>query len=417
MTPETVYELRVTTDNIPNPSFSLSPVRWSGGTNGLWYIGTANQVWPNGVYDFTIFIDGIAKGTASIIIGGTPTNSPTISDIVFGLSDFDGTPLGNGYVLPTGNVASARFIYRDMENGMEWVARWFYEGNEVFRTPPDIWRDDTDGAKTISIQDPNGLLPGRYRLELYVENRLTGTSDFTIAGAARGAFPEVFTDTHFASADSIEAAITAPANSNFTNNIDTLYALFDWTRIAQNTRVIVRWSVDGEVFFQSPISWNRAESGENFVITLERSGGLPDGTYQIDLFIGQIQLASAEAVVGIGQLPIDRFAQSTGIRLQGRILDADTRQGIDGVTFVLISEDYSVADFVWDNEQVYDLATTDRNGNFQFNRLLEISTEDNSVPYSAVISAKGYIPIEADGIVVNEETENPLSIVIYMTRE
>ncbi|HEX2621366.1 MAG TPA: serine protease, partial [Phototrophicaceae bacterium] len=41
MTPETVYEMLVTIRGIPAPAFSLSPVRWSGGERGLWYIGTS----------------------------------------------------------------------------------------------------------------------------------------------------------------------------------------------------------------------------------------------------------------------------------------------------------------------------------------------------------------------------------------
>ena len=40
MTAESVYELRVTRDGIPDTTFSLPPVRWSGRESGLWYIGS-----------------------------------------------------------------------------------------------------------------------------------------------------------------------------------------------------------------------------------------------------------------------------------------------------------------------------------------------------------------------------------------
>ena len=60
MTPETVYEVRVTIDGIPTPDVSLAPVRWSGGERGLWYIGSSGQVLPNGVYEFTLVINAIA---------------------------------------------------------------------------------------------------------------------------------------------------------------------------------------------------------------------------------------------------------------------------------------------------------------------------------------------------------------------
>jgi len=412
MTPETIYEVRVTTDDVPNPTFSLAPVRWNGGRSGVWHFGISGQPWPNGIYDFTVFIDGVARNTASIVIGGAPTDAPQISDIVFGLSDLDGTPLGNGYVLPTGTTASARFVYRNMVDGSEWLTRWFYEDNEIFRTPPDVWRDGAGGAKTIPIQDPSGLLPGRYRLEIYVEGRLTGTSDFTIAGTADGAFPEVFQNTHFATAPSPQQAIEAPANDNFTTNIETLYGLFDWQEITQGTNWTIRWFVDDTLFYEERLRWQAAQRGENYLISLSSQDGLPDGTYRLELVIGAIRLATTEALIGIGQLPIDRFASPEGVQLGGRILDSETGEGISDVTFMLISEDFSVADFAWDAEQIYALATTDRNGEFQLERLLELSTEAVPVPYSVIIRADGYLPIELDGFVVDAETDNPLFLEI-----
>lgn len=414
---DTIFELRVTRDNIPNPILSLPPVRWSGEQRGLWYIGSSGQVWPNGVYDFTIFINGIAQQTASIVIGGAPEVTPAMSDIVFGLSDLDGTPIGNGFVLPVGNVASARFIYRNMENGMEWIARWFYEGNEVFRTDrADLWSDGPNGAKTISIQEPNGLLPGKYRLELYIAGRLAATSDFIIAGQRQGAFPEVFQNPRFVAAASTSEALEAPVGTSFSSDIEQLYLLFDWQQIASGTTWRIRWRVDETIFYDEILSWSGQTNGNNYAIPLSSPDGIPDGTYRVDLFIAQVQLASIEAAVGIGQLPIDRFAQTSGLQLQGYIRDYDTRQGIPGVTFILITEDFSVADFVWDSEQVYDTGTTDRNGFFSLDRLLEISDDNTTIPYSVIVNAEGYLTVAADGFVVTNETDNPLTLTIYLRK-
>lgn len=417
MTPETTYELRVTTDNIPNPIFSLAPVRWSGGEQGLWYIGSSGQTWVNGVYTFTLFINDVAQNSASIVIGGAPVQEPVVSDIVFGLSNIDGTPLGNGFVLPRGTLASARFIYRNVPEGTEWVARWFYEGAEVFRTPPDVWRDGTNGAKTISIQDSNGLLAGRYRLEIYLTGRLAATSDFIISGSPQGAFPLVFENAYFTTANSITEALTSNPISNFPNGVNTLYALFDWQNIAVGTPWIIRWYVDEELLLERQSRWRLAENGENFTIALEGVNAIPDGTYRVSLQIGNVQLANFESVVGIGQLPIDRLATTDGILLEGRVIDVSTRQGIPNVTVIIISDQFSVADFVWNTSQIFSMATTDRNGRFQLPRLLEISTDTRSVPYSVMIAAQGYKTIQADGFVVDNETPNPLELTINLARE
>ncbi|MBZ0302856.1 MAG: trypsin-like peptidase domain-containing protein [Anaerolineae bacterium] len=412
MTSETVYELRVTTDGIPNQTFSLAPVRWSGGTRGLWYVGSEDQPWPNGIYEFTLFADGRTAGNARLVIGGAAEPEPTFSNIVFGIVDNRGTPLGNGFVLPAGNIANARFIFRNMQVGDPWTAIWYYNGTELARTQDD-WSnlDGESGAKTIQIEDASGLPPGTYRLELYIDNRLSSTSDFIIAGAQQGVFPQVFSDVHFASANSLEEAASASAVSSFTSTISTLYGLFDWQQIAPGTLWTLRVSVDNTVFYEQTAPWSNFESGVNYLVRLNSEGGIPDGTYKLDLLVNNVPLASAIAQVGIGQLPIDRFATVNGLQLRGRIFDAETGQGIAGITFVLITEDYSVAEFEWRQDQIFATAITDRNGSFQVARLLEFE-----VPYSAIIAAEGYLPIGVDGFEVTAETPNPLDMSIPLTR-
>jgi len=417
MTPETVYELRVNTDGIPNANFSLSPVRWSGGRRGLWYVGSSGQPYPNGLYDFTLFIDGVASATTRLRVGVAPEEIASFSDIVFGILDFSGNVLGNGFVLGTGNIASARFIYRNLVDGTPWTAIWYYEGTEFFRLPDGTtWNDGAAGAKTISVQEPNGLLPGTYRLELYIEGRLSGTSDFTLSGGQNGAFTLVFEDTHFALADSDENAPRAAPLRQFTAEVDLIYTLFRWRQIAPGTPWVVIWSVDGDVFYRRVIPWARDADpfdNEYFLMRLIGENGIPDGTYRLDMFIGSVQFVSTEARVGIGQLPIDRFAQASGIELRGQIRDADTGLGIPGATFFLVNEEFSASDFLRDLSfaQIYATATTDSDGRFTIDRRLQAT-----VPYSVVIMAAGYLPITSDGVEVVPE-DSPIDVTIYMQRD
>ena len=415
MTPETVYELRVTVDGIPNPAFSLSPVRWSGGRSGVWYVGSAGQSWPNGLYDFTLFIDGIAADSSRLLIGQASQAIPTFSDIVFGLETLQGSVIGNGFVLATGSVASARFLYRNMLNEMPWTVIWYYEGTEVSRETL-AWTDGESGTKTIRVQDPNGLLPGSYRLELYIQYegdyRLAATSDFTLAGAQEGAFPRIFSNIHFTTASSSEEARQAAPINSFSTGTSALYALFDWEQIAPGTLWTMRWSVDDEIFFEQTLPWSGAESGEDFLVQLTSPGSVPDGTYKVDLLIGRLTFATTQARVGIGQLPIDRFAQATGVQLTGQVVDGTTRAGIPGVTVLLISDAFSVADFTeqWNQDQLFAMAITDSGGNFQIDRLLQ-----PNVLYSVFVVAEGYLPISADGVEVTTNTGS-LEVPIYLTR-
>jgi hypothetical protein len=414
MTQETVYELRVSTDGIPNPNFSLSPVRWSGGRRGVWYLGSSAQPYPNGLYDFTLFIDGVAAATARLRVGGGTEPTPSFSDLVFGILDLRGNVLGNGYVLGTGNVASARFIYRNLVNGTPWTAIWYFEGVEFFRLPEGTtWNDGANGAKTISVQEPNGLLPGSYRLELYIQGRLSATSDFTLSGAQDGAFTRVFQDAHFALADNDESARVAPPLRQFSAGINSIYAVFDWRQVAIGTPWTLIWTVDNDVFFRQTIPWTASSDGAKFLIQLISETGIPDGTYRMDMYIGPVQFVSTEARVGIGQLPIDRFAQASGIEMRGQIRDADTGLGIPGAAFFLVSEQFSAADFLRDLDmlQVYAMSITDVVGSFSIDRPLQ-----PAVPYSVVILAAGYLPVTADGVRVLP-SDSPIDVTIYLQRD
>jgi len=408
MTPETVYEVRVTRDGVPDQTFSLPPVRWSGGENGLWYVGSRDQPWANGVYEFNLLINGLAAGSQRITIGGGVSTDPAFSNIVFGLLDLQGNLLGNGYVLPSGSIASARFVYANMPEGTSWTTIWYFNDAEVARAE-DIWAFGESGSNVVNLRPQGGLFPGKYRLELYINNALSATADFVVAGAQEGPLPTIFTDIAYTSASSpFEALNTAPISS-FPNSVDVLYARFNWQQIAPGTLWTVRWLVDDQLFFEDTSPWVTTESGSNFLLSLDNP---PDGTYTLQLIVNSLQIVETTAIVGIGQLPIDRFSEAEGVTFGGTIIDSATQTGISNVTVVLISEDFSVSDFVWDQDQVFALATTDRNGDFQFDRPLSLET-----PYSVVIEAEGYLPVTADGFELDEEVGNTLNITVEMVRD
>jgi hypothetical protein len=128
-------------------------------------------------------------------------------------------------------------------------------------------------------------------------------------------------------------------------------------------------------------------------------------------------LRSAQVSVGIGQLEIDRLERLGGLSLRGQIVDADTGLGIRGASFILISEDYSIADFRWESSQVYALAVSDREGRFEVDRPLELDA-----PYSVYIVAEGYLPITADGFAISAEDlaeagGSPIEMYIPLTKD
>ena len=422
-TENTVYEVRVSVDGVPNQVFSLPPVRWSGGTNGLWYIGSSGQPWSNGSYEFRILVNGLVASSKTITVGGPPVEQAGFSDIVFGLIDDENNLQGESYVLPTGNVASARFIYRDMQPGTEWQAVWYYNGVPIPGTGLlDVWTSDEgiNGARDdVSIRPDGGLRPGNYRVDVFVGSppRLSVTGDFVVAGAPEGVLPNVFSNIEFLRADNPFSTPSSTPADSYPDGANTIYAQFDWQRIARGTLWTMQWLVDGEVFFSETSAWNTEESGQDFQVRLTAPNGLPDGTYTMNLIINGVLLESAQVSVGIGQLEINRLEQVGGTQLGGSIVDADSGIGIEGATFVLISEDFSIADFTWNDEQIYAYAIADRNGRFEIDRSLELEA-----PYSIYVIAEGYLPITQDGYLINAENlaeagGSPIDMYIPLTKD
>lgn len=387
------YELRTTRNGDSVPVFSQASALWSGDADGLWYIGSSGQVWQNGVYEFTLFIEGRAVQTARITIGGAPQLEPAFTDIVFGLLQ-NNDVIGSGYVLGVGNIVSARFIFRDVPAGTPWAAVWLYEGVEI-RRDSAIWDIGASGSQTVSIS--GDLLPGKYRLELYIEDRISAMADLVLAGGQEGVFAQVFGNPRFASA--AEAGLpSGTVGENFVADTDTLYAFFDWRLLSPGTPWTYRWLVDGDVFFEHTEPWAAAESGTEFWLWLDSERGLPDGSYTVEIILGGQLFLSETARVGLGQLPVTASELTSGVQVSGVVVDAETGEGIPGVLFIVLESQYSVEDFVWDEAQVLGASTTDSRGVFEIDRLLPYGEF-----YSVVITAEGYLPVSADGIEFDPE--------------
>lgn len=407
-----IYELRVLRDGVLDPTFSLAPATWSGGRNGRWYIGSTAQVYPNGEYEFILFIEGVRVANASITVGGGPTTEPEFSNILFGVQDLNFELVNTGNILPVSNVINAEFVYTNMVDGTPWRQAWYYEDLRISEVN-DIWSGGSNGKRLITASAPveNPLQPGRYRLELYIEDRLAASSDFIMAGGQVDLSTDVFTDLTFASElrDGIPGGVIGVT---FPNTITDLYAIFNWRDIAPGTPFTWRWTVDNNPLFEVTQPWSNPTTGSGAWLRLRPNRLLPEGSYKLELLIGGVVKASATARVGIGQLPIRLFVRAEGVLVQGQIVDAETNEGIAGVAVIFLKPLFDVADFTWQMSEVYDIAFTDLNGRFALSRLLARGER-----YSILISARGYLPITTDGFRILRDEVGPIELRLELNRD
>lgn len=408
MTDGLVYELRVTRNDVPAPDYGLPPATWSGGERGTWYIGRGGIPWDNGEYDFRLLIEGREVASQTIQVGVSPQSEAGFSDIVFGLPDADGNLSGTGYVLPEGAAIAARFNYRNMSPERSWTFIWYFDGQELLRdTQP--WADAPQGVFTMPATAQ--FLPGPYRLDLYVDNRLSATADFVIAGGAEASSAVMFSDFRFTTAAQGEAP-----RQEFPAGIERLYAFFNWRLIAPGTLWTRRWTVDGDILFEVTEPWDAPPEGQDYYVSLDSLSALPDGTYGLEIRFANVHVASAAAKVGLGQLPVGAFASAEGVQMIGRITDAETGQGIPGAMFIVLESEFSVEDFLWDQTQVLGLSMADSEGRFQIPVLLPRGTMEEPLLYSVLVRAEGYLPLNTDGIPVLPGTESPIEMNIELSR-
>ncbi|GIK66334.1 MAG: hypothetical protein BroJett018_41280 [Chloroflexota bacterium] len=442
-----VYELRTTVGGRPNVLYSLPPVTWSGGERGMWYIGgTVPTGWENGVYEFTLFIEGRQVDSHRITIGGGPRTDPQLSDLVFGIQDPLGNLIGANYVIPEGNIIRARFNYQNMRDGLVWQQRWYQNGNLISpplnTAEPPVWSGGPSGLSSDpSITSDIGFTSGLYRLEIYVQLPsgedwclvrpdihpslsdwcLMVTSDFVVAGGAGGANNAqalIFSDFRFARDEQGGLPISIVGESMPAGST-AIYVFFNWRQVRPGTPFSWRWLVDDEVLIENRTQWATDVNGENYYFSLLGVPNLPDATYRFELYMGGIRLTNetVQVEVGLGQLPVEAFASAKGVQMTGQVFDAATNQGIPGALFVVLLAEFSVEDFEWQAVQVLGRATTDEQGFFQIPALLPRGTIEEPALYSVLIRAEGYLPANSDGITVTTETESPVNLEVRLNRD
>jgi hypothetical protein len=429
-----VYELRTTIDGRPNLTYSLPPVTWSGGRSGLWYIGgSVSPAWPNGQYEFTLFVEGRQVASHRIQVGGGPSTNPQFFGIVFATQNAEGELVGANYVLPESNIIRAQFNYLNMQPGLGWQQRWYLGDSDIpinaDATTILTWDEEsTQGVNTddAGIEEPNGFPSGQYRLELWIQLEegadpiLSATADFVVAGGAGGlnnAQAQIFNDFRFAQGENANTPVSV-TNESFSDRIPSLYVFFNWRQLATGTPFVWRWLVDDDVLIETYDRWSVEPNGENYFFSLVGAPLLPDATYTFEIEIAGIRLTEELSVsVGLGQLPLDIFQSAEGVQMRGKILDAESGQGIPGAVFIVLFADLEVEDFIWEDEQILSMARTDRNGFFQLPNLLPRGTLEEPALYSVLIRADDYLPVSADGIIVTDETQSPLELTVELSRD
>ena len=171
---------------------------WDGGESGTNWVSTYDDNGlPDGYTELEIIYNGEQVYRGGVTIGAvTPVNPVNPGTASFGEFTFaDGVDNSNrpqGVNTSFVNVQEvyAFFDYTGMTNGVDWVSRWYYEGQVVLETP-STWSAGESGTSWVSIYHPDGLPPGLFELEVEVQGEIFQSGNFTVQDGGVVNTPEV----------------------------------------------------------------------------------------------------------------------------------------------------------------------------------------------------------------------------------
>ncbi len=411
MRPGTPYEVRVSSNSVDIPLFSLGPLAWGSDRKGTWYVGTENITWPDGTYEFTVFIDGTAAASTTAIVGGTGSE-PTFSDLHFGLPDGSGGLAVTGKMFPAAvTQIDAKFQFANMLEGQDWTEVWYLDEAEVFRVTR-IWDREPAGEMTVNAINLEGLPLGTYRLDLFIGDRLAATGDVILAGNRNSQNQSaIFSNDRMSNEISRDGLPSGTTGDVMPLGISSLYTFVDWDFMPNGLSWTFRWFLDGSLVATSTQSWNAGGVGKDFWVSLQSNSPLPEGIYAVEVLVENQPMFSKTVSVGSGTRPTSGTeAESNEVMITGTVINALTEEGIPGALVVVLDVALESPQFTWDESEIHTQAITDRQGRFSFPRGLPRGNF-----YTVYVFAEGYITIVEDNFTIRSDQTSPVDILVEMT--
>jgi S1-C subfamily serine protease len=411
MRPGTPYEVRVSSNSVDIPLFSLGPLAWGSDRKGTWYVGTENITWPDGTYEFTVFIDGTAAASTTAIIGGTGSE-PTFSDLHFGLPDGSGGLAVTGKMFPAAvTQIDAKFQFANMLEGQDWTEVWYLDEAEVFRVTR-IWDREPAGEMTVNAINLEGLPLGTYRLDLFIGDRLAATGNVTLAGNPNSQNQSaIFSNDRMSSEVSRDGLPSGTTGDVMPLGISSLYTFVDWDFMPNDLSWTFRWFLDGSLVATSTQNWNAGGVGKDFWVSLQSDSPLPEGVYAVEVLVENQPMFSRSVSVGSGTRPTSGTeAESNEVMITGTVVNALTQEGITGALVIVLDVALESPQFTWDESEIHTQAITDRQGRFSFPRGLPRGNF-----YTVYVFAEGYITIVEDNFTIRSDQTSPVDILVEMT--
>ena len=165
--------------------------QWDSGVSGTsWVSVYDDNGLPEGFTEVELIFDGTPVYRGGVMVGEGSAPAPisvgtaSFGPIVFAENESGGQPSGVANSFSGLQTVYAFFDYEGMRNGTPWTTRWYLNGQEIL-TNDAVWDGGDSGSYYVSLYHPDGLPAGRYGLELYVDNQLFQSGEFSVQEGGR----------------------------------------------------------------------------------------------------------------------------------------------------------------------------------------------------------------------------------------
>ncbi|HEY9076302.1 MAG TPA: serine protease [Anaerolineaceae bacterium] len=183
--------------------------------------------------------------------------------------------------------------------------------------------------------------------------------------------------------------------TSFPSGVKKILAIFSYTDIPSGADWSRRWLINGREVALNKEKWTKGSSGDCFALSLTNEPNpLPDGNYTIELFVGTVLAGTMSTTVGgSGPLPGPCPVPTPGPgvskdgAVEGKVVDANTKQGIADALVYLLKPGVEVAKWQQNptEAELFATAKTDASGAFKIAPRLT-----RNVAYGLIISAREY---------------------------
>ncbi|MCX6044484.1 MAG: trypsin-like peptidase domain-containing protein, partial [Chloroflexi bacterium] len=171
---------------------SRDSLPWDAGNDGKNWVSLGNEDGlADGFYEVELLLDGQSLFRGGVVIGAQATAACKFGPLTFASSiSKDDQPIDPGQEFANVETVYGFFDATGMSNGTPWKTVWYLDGRQVNEWEA-VWEFGENSAQWVSLKHPDNLPVGAYKLELYCNDKLAQSGEFTIAEQATAQSDEV----------------------------------------------------------------------------------------------------------------------------------------------------------------------------------------------------------------------------------